>query len=96
MLFARFFRDRKGGVAPSSRSAGTVNWNNAKLRVALARRHRINVVERKMTALKTASRLVVDRRARKLTGNNTGIMHCTVQVNTSGDPTSTPAEELRG
>jgi hypothetical protein len=63
MLFARFFRDHKGGVAPSSRLAGTVNWNNAKLRVALARRHRINVVERKMTALKTASRLVVDRRA---------------------------------
>jgi hypothetical protein len=36
MLFARFFRDHKGGVAPSSRLAGTVNWNNAKLRVALA------------------------------------------------------------
>jgi hypothetical protein len=38
-------------------TAGTVNWNNAKLRVALALDvSGFNVVERKMTALKTAAR----------------------------------------
>ena len=86
------------GVVLALAAAGTVDWNNAKLRVALALDVTgFNVVERKMTALKTAARRrSTHPAARHLQQHQRRRHHALTPWRSiaSGDPTSTPAEEL--
>jgi hypothetical protein len=86
MLFARFFRNRKGGCSLLALGGYRELEQCQAAGRAGTRRHRINVVERKMTALKTASPLVVDRRAPADHLQQRQRLY-TVRVNASGDRT---------